>query len=53
MILYFMFYIVNHSVYDHSTSLQKQPPRGILEKKVFRKYAANLQENTHGEVRFQ
>ena len=32
------------SVYDHSTSLQKQPPRGVLEKKVFRKYAANLQE---------
>ena len=41
------------SVYDHSTSLQKQPPRGVLEKKVFRKYAANLQENTLAEVRFQ
>ena len=31
---------------------QKQPPRGVLEK-VFPKYAANLQENTHAEVRFQ
>ena len=34
--------------------LQKQPPRGILsKKKVFWKYATNLQENTHAEVWFQ
>ena len=33
--------------------IQKQPPRGVLRKKVFWKYAANVQENTHAEVWFQ
>ena len=32
---------------------QKQPSKSILKKKVFWKYAANLQENTHAEVWFQ
>ena len=30
--------------------IQKQPPRGVPRKKVFWKYAGNLQENTHAEV---
>ena len=38
---------------DKPLTIQKQPPRGVLKKKVFWKYAANLQENTHSEVRFQ
>ena len=33
-------------------SNQKQPSRGVL-KKMFWKYAANMQENTHAEVWFQ
>ena len=32
---------------------QKQPSRGVIKEKVFWKHAANLQENTHAEVRFQ
>ena len=28
-------------------AMQKQPSRGVLGKKVFLKYAANLQENAH------
>ena len=35
------------------TSVQEQPPGSILKKSVFRKYAENLQENTHDEVCFQ
>ena len=31
---------------------QKQPPRGVPKEKVFWKYAADLQESTHAEVRF-
>ena len=33
--------------------IQKQPPRGVLKKKVFWKYAANIQVNTYAEVWFQ
>ena len=32
---------------------QKQPSRGVPGKKIFWKYAVNLQENTHAEVWFQ
>ena len=28
-------------------AMQKQPSRGVLGKKVFLRYAANLQENAH------
>ena len=31
---------------------QKQPSRSALRKRCSKKYAANLQENTHAEVRF-
>ena len=34
-------------------SVQKQPSQSCSEEKVFWKYAANLQENSHAEVRFQ
>ena len=36
---------------DRKTKIQKQPLRGVL-RKVFRKYVANLQENTHAEFWF-
>ena len=36
-----------------SSQVQKQPSRSIPIKKVVWKYAANLQEDTHAEVRFQ
>ena len=41
-------YITNFAVLHE----QKQPSRGVIIK-VFWKYIANLQENTHAEVRFQ
>ena len=34
-------------------NFQKQPSRGVFQEKVFWKYSANLQENTHAEVLFQ
>ena len=40
-------------IFSARINIQKQPLRGVLRKKVFWKYAANLQENTHAEVRFQ
>ena len=38
------------SKYSCICFIQKQPFIGVLTKKVFWKYAANLQENTHAAV---
>ena len=42
----------NNSNNNNNNNKQKQPPRGFLKKRCSKKYGANLQENTHAEVRF-
>ena len=37
---------------NQSNDMQKQLSRGVLRKRCSEKNAANLQENTHAEVRF-
>ena len=39
--------------FQYSGKIQKQPTRRALKKKLFWKYTANLQENTHAKVWFQ
>ena len=43
----------NKYIQNDVNSIQKQLFKGVLKKKVFWKYAANLQEKTHAEVWFQ
>ena len=52
--LYKLYFCLGHN-YPHSNSfgIYKQPSNGVLIKKVFWKYAANLQENTQVIVGFQ
>ena len=48
----FSFYLVCFYIFIFF-HMQKQPPRDVLKKRCSWKYAANSQENTHAEVRFQ
>ena len=43
-------YFDHSKVICHHSVLKKQPSTGVLRKKVFYKFAANLQENTHADM---
>ena len=46
----FSFWYINN---NNGIFIQRQPSRGVPIKKLFWKYATNLQENIHAEVRIQ
>ena len=52
-LLLYKFLTSMKAIYWHVYKIQKQPSRSVLRKKVFRKYAAKLQENTHAQLWFQ